>query len=113
MGENTRPGPFEELVLLAVLALGDNAYGVTIRDEVEARTGRKSSYGAIYATLDRLERKGFLSSRRGEPTPERGGKAKRFFTIDGAGISALENLERERAALRAPRGGWQPAGGVA
>jgi DNA-binding PadR family transcriptional regulator len=113
MGENTRPGPFEELVLLAVMALRDNAYGVTIRDEVEERTGRKSSYGAIYATLDRLERKGFLSSRRGDPTPERGGKAKKFFAIEGAGISALENLERERTALRTPRAGWQPAGGAA
>ena len=72
-------GELEQLVLLAVLRLRDNAYTVAIREEIAGRAGRRLSRGAVYATLERLERKGLLSSHFGEPSPERGGKAKKFF----------------------------------
>ncbi len=103
-------GQFEEIVLLAVMRLGTNAYGVRIRQTVEEATGRMTSVGAIYTTLERLEQKGFVSSRQGDPTPERGGRAKRFFKIEGAGVQALNDVQRTRDLLR---GGLQPTGGVA
>jgi PadR family transcriptional regulator len=84
-------GVFEQLILMALLHLGENAYGVTVRREVEERTGRSVSLGAVYATLDRLEKKGYVSSFQGNPTPERGGRAKRFFRIERAGRAALQN----------------------
>jgi PadR family transcriptional regulator len=84
----------EEIVLLAVLRLGDDGYGVTIREEIERRTGRDLPYGTIYKVLDRLERRGFVSSRIGESTPARGGRAKRYFKILASGQRAL-NKERE------------------
>jgi DNA-binding PadR family transcriptional regulator len=82
-------GEFEHLVLLAVLRLRGNAYGFAIQQEIQQRTGRTCSVGAIYTTLDRMEQKGFVSSKLGEPTAERGGRAKRYFQIEGAGQSAL------------------------
>ena len=82
-------GEFEQLVLFAVLRLGDDAYGVTIRAEIEARTGRDVSSGAVYTTLERLEARGLLSSRFGEPTPERGGRRKRHYTVEPVGVRAL------------------------
>ena len=91
-------GELEELVLLAILKVGSNAYGVPIKDALE-EAGRRISVGALYATLDRLERKGFLKSRQGEATPERGGKAKRFFEVEGAGVSALERNDESRNKL--------------
>jgi DNA-binding PadR family transcriptional regulator len=97
----THLGDFEELVLLAVLRLGENAYGVTIRDAVEEAINRKSSTGAIGATLERLARKGLVSSRWGEATPERGGRRKKYFRIEGAGVRALEASELARTRLRA------------
>ena len=84
-----RLGDFERIVLLALVSLRANAYGVTIRREIEQRTGRKVSYGALYTTLDRMEAKGYVSSRVGEPTPERGGRAKKYFQIEAPGIRAL------------------------
>jgi DNA-binding PadR family transcriptional regulator len=87
-------GDLEQLVLLAVLRLGETAYAVSVREEIENRTGRAMSRGAVYVTLDRMERKGYLRSRLGEPTAERGGKAKRLYTVAAAGMKAL------RAALR-------------
>jgi len=90
MPKGTYLGEFEQLVLLALLRLGDEAYGVTIRREIAERTGRDVSIGAIYATLDRLEQKGFVSSRRGDPTPERGGRAKRYFRIEATGLRASD-----------------------
>jgi DNA-binding PadR family transcriptional regulator len=90
-------GPFEERVLLALVCLRENAYGVPIRREIVERTGRDVSYGALYTTLERLERKGYVSSRIGEPTPERGGRAKRYFRIEAPGIRAL-NSSRETIA---------------
>ncbi len=82
-------GEFEQLLLLAVLRLHEEAYGAGIRDEISARTGRSVSRGAIYAGLDRLEEKGFLKSRLGAPTAERGGRAKRQYEITGKGEFAL------------------------
>ncbi len=82
-------GEFEHFVLLALLRLGDNAYGVTVRQEIESRTRRDVSIGAIYATLDRLEVKAYVRSSRGDPTPERGGRSKRFFHVTGNGIQAI------------------------
>ena len=99
----------DEIVLLAVMRLGPNAYGVTIRKAVTEATGQEPSIGAIYTALERLEEKGFVSSRQGEPTPERGGRAKRYFEITGAGAQALTEAERVRALLR---GQLRPAGGA-
>ena len=82
-------GSLEHIVLLAVARLGTKAYGMTVRQEIEKRTGRDLSIGAVYATLERLERKGYVSSSIGEPTAERGGRAKRHFQIEAAGEQAL------------------------
>ena len=109
----TSVGDFEQLILLALVRLGEDAYGVTIRQEIEARTGRAVSPGALYTALDRLEKRGFVSSRLGEPTPERGGKRKRLYTLDAAGERALarvyESLRQMAsgmaARLRAAKGG--------
>lgn len=100
-------GHFEHIVLLALIRLGETAYGVTVRREIEHRTGREVSIGAIYATLDRLEGKGFVRSRVGEPTARRGGRAKRHFRITGRGITAVsrtqEALQKMSAGLGAVR----------
>ena len=82
-------GEFEQLALLAILRLGPDAYGMKIRQEIEERAERKTSIGALYLTLERLEQKGFIRSELGEVTPERGGRAKRFFTLDPSGKEAL------------------------
>jgi DNA-binding PadR family transcriptional regulator len=82
---------FELVVLLAVLGLGDEAYPVSIRDAIEARTGRQVSRAAVFITLERLERKGFVLSRYGDPTPVRGGRAKRFFSATPDGIAAAKD----------------------
>ncbi|HEY7338575.1 MAG TPA: helix-turn-helix transcriptional regulator [Bryobacteraceae bacterium] len=91
-------GEFEQIVLLAVLRLGDDAYGVPIRREISRRARRQITIGGLYTTLDRLESKGLLSSKAGDPTPERGGRSKRYFGITAAGLRALRN---SRAALNA------------
>jgi DNA-binding PadR family transcriptional regulator len=83
-------GEFELVVLLAVMGLGDDAYPVTIRNAIEARTGRKVSRPAVFITLERLEDKGLVSSRYGDPTPVRGGRAKRFFRPTTSGIRAVQ-----------------------
>lgn len=91
-------GELEYVVLLAVARQRGAGYGVSLRAEVAERTGRSLSLGAIYSTLYRLEEKGFVSSRRGEATAERGGRAKRLFRVEGAGARTLvetrERLER-------------------
>lgn len=89
MSKRDNPGNFEQLVMLAVLRLGRNAYGMTVRDEIESNAKRKVTLGAVYTALDRLEQKGFVSSWTGEPTAERGGRAKRFFKIEATGQRAL------------------------
>src|SRR5437763_9323287 len=75
-------GEFEQIVLLAVLRLGDDAYGVPIRREIEKRGGRKVTVGALYSTLDRLEAKGYVSSWFADPTAERGGRSRRYFRVE-------------------------------
>jgi PadR family transcriptional regulator, regulatory protein PadR len=82
-------GEFEQIVLLSVLRLGDEAYGVPIRQEIELRAKRKVTIGALYATLDRLEAKGYLDSWFADPTPQRGGRSKRYFKLLPAGELAL------------------------
>lgn len=91
MGNQEWLGEFEQVVLLAVLRLGTNAYGFGVQQEIKQQTGRECSIGAIYTTLDRMERKGFVSSWTGEPTPERGGRAKKYFKVEGAGQLALRH----------------------
>lgn len=94
MGTDEVPGVFEQVVLLAVARLGDEGYGVTVRREIERRTGRDVSIGAVYATLRRLESKGWVASWTGEPRPERGGRARRHFRLEPAGARALERARR-------------------
>jgi PadR family transcriptional regulator, regulatory protein PadR len=84
-------GSLEHIVLLAVMRLGSNAYGVTVRREIEQATGRDVSIGAIYTTLVRLESKGLIKSYAGAPTAERGGRAKRYFRMNAEGEGALRN----------------------
>ena len=91
-------GEFEQIVLLAILRLGDQAYGVPIRQEIERRTGRALTVGALYRTLDRLEDKGYVASAFSDPTPERGGRSKRYFKIKPVG---LRSLRASREALTA------------
>lgn len=98
----SRIGAFEELVLLAVLGLGGSGYGVTIRAELETETGEAISLGAVYATLDRLERKGLVRSTVGPATAERGGRRKRVFRVSAAGSAALRAMQRIRSQLGAP-----------
>lgn len=98
-------GEFEQLVLLAIARLDGNAYAVSIRAEIERRTGRVVSRGAIYVTLRRLSAKGYLESRMGDPTPERGGRSKRLYRLRPSGVAALKQslaaLDRMRAGLPA------------
>lgn len=82
-------GEFEHIVVLAVLRLEHRAYGVTVRQEIQVRTGREVSIGAVYATLERLQAKGYVQSFHGDPTPERGGRSKRFFRITAEGVKAV------------------------
>ena len=89
----------EEVLLLAVMRLGPDSYGVTIRREIEARTGRDLSLGAIYPTLDRLEDKGLVSSWRGEPTGKRGGRSRRHFRLEPEGHAALLKSRQLIAAM--------------
>ena len=92
-------GEFEQVVLLAILRLGEAAYGVSIREEIAARTDREPAPGALYTTLDRLEVKQLVSSRFGDPTPERGGRSKRYFTVTAAGIKAVARAQRSYQRL--------------
>jgi len=92
-------GDFEQVVLLAVMRLGPHAYGVSIKHEIEARTRRNVSLGAIYPTVDRLEDKGFVITRAGRPTGERGGRSKRHVKITPAGLRALRRSHSMLAAL--------------
>jgi PadR family transcriptional regulator PadR len=87
-------GEFEHIVILALMRLSDQAYGVTVRQEIEVRTGREVSIGAIYATLGRLETKGYVHSYLGDPTPERGGRSKRFFRVTAKGVTAVNRTHR-------------------
>jgi PadR family transcriptional regulator len=84
-------GEFEQVVLLAILRLKDDAYAIPIREEIEARTGRSVARGALYTALERLETKRCLRSRMSGPLPERGGRSRRYFAVTAAGLSALRS----------------------
>lgn len=90
MSKHRYLGEFELLVLAATIRLGDNAYGATIRAEIESRADRSVTVGALYATLARLEDKQYVSSRTGEATPQRGGRAKRYFEVTALGRTQLD-----------------------
>jgi DNA-binding PadR family transcriptional regulator len=85
--------------LLTVARLKSEAYGMAIRQEIADRTGRDVGIGSVYSALDRMEQKGYLSSALGDPTPERGGKAKRFYRLEDEGVMALHRAQRMFAAL--------------
>jgi DNA-binding PadR family transcriptional regulator len=103
-------GSLEYIVLLALVRLGPSAYGMTVRREIENRVGRNLSIGAVYATLDRLEAKGYISSTVGEPTATRGGRGKRHFRIEVAGRRALKASEDAIRSMSAGLGRrWQNA----
>jgi PadR family transcriptional regulator, regulatory protein PadR len=85
-------GDFEQLILFALVRLGADVHGVPIRREIEERAGRAVSPGALYTALDRLEKRGLVASRLGDPTPERGGKRKRLYTLQPAGERALARV---------------------
>ncbi|MEM7413955.1 MAG: helix-turn-helix transcriptional regulator [Gemmatimonadota bacterium] len=90
-------GDFEQMILFALVALGDGAYGASIRREIVARTGREVSAGAVYTVLERLERAALVSSRVGEPTAERGGRRRKHYTLRPDGARRLRE-SRERMA---------------
>jgi DNA-binding PadR family transcriptional regulator len=92
-------GEFEYAVLLAVLHLDDGAYAVPIRELIEQRTGRPVARGALYTGLDRLEDKGCLRSRMGDPSEERGGKARRYYTVTAAGLKAIRATHEALASM--------------
>jgi DNA-binding PadR family transcriptional regulator len=92
-------GGFELLVLLALIRLGDDAYGVPISDAIERSSGREVAIGSVYVTLARLVSKGLVSSRRGEPTAERGGRAKTYFRVTPTGLRAARRAQRTLTAL--------------
>jgi DNA-binding PadR family transcriptional regulator len=103
-------GEFEQIVLLALLRLGSGAYGMAVRREIEDRTGRAVSIGAVYATLQRLEDKGYVSSFVGEPTAARGGRAKRFFRVEADGE---RSLRRSQEAISRMMDGLRTRGSTA
>lgn len=90
---------FELMILLAILRVGDEAYGVLIAREIERTAGRTVLLGAVYAALDRLDAMGLVSSTIGDPTPERGGRAKRFFRVTRQGLRAVKDTQRALTAL--------------
>jgi PadR family transcriptional regulator PadR len=90
---------FELMILLAILRIGEDAYGVPIAREIEETGRRKVLVAAIYAALDRLEENGLVASSYGDPTPERGGRAKRFFTVTAKGLKAVRETQRAFTAL--------------
>ncbi len=92
-------GEFEELVLLIVAILGEEAYGVYVMDEIEKQTGRKVNISAVHTALDRLDKKGFLRSSTGGATAERGGRRKRYFQVTNLGVQAIEINRKMRNQL--------------
>ncbi|MFT6055382.1 MAG: DNA-binding PadR family transcriptional regulator [Roseivirga sp.] len=97
--KGTYLGEFQEIVLLTILVLDANAYGITIQDEIGTRTGRDVSRGALHTALTRLDEKGFISSEYGGATAERGGRRKRYYQVTNLGRSALEEAKSLRADL--------------
>jgi len=101
-------GSLEHIILLALVRLDGCAHGMIVRREIEERTGRNISIGAVYATLERLEAKGYVSSSTGDPTPERGGRAKRMFRVEAAGNRALQVSEQTLRSMTVDsKGRWE------
>ena len=98
-------GEFEQAVLLAIVHLAADAYGLSIRREIEARTGRSIAVGALYTALERLERKNLVRSTMSDPTPQRGGRSRRHFVVRPAGLAALE---RSREMMQRMWAGLKP-----
>jgi len=92
-------GAFELTVILVLIRLGDNGYGVPICEEIEMRTGRDVAIGSVYAALERLEHKGFVRSQLGEPTAERGGRAKKYFHVTARGLTEVRDMQRSLVKL--------------
>ncbi|HEY2361556.1 MAG TPA: PadR family transcriptional regulator [Candidatus Angelobacter sp.] len=92
-------GEFELMILLTVIHLGEDAYGVPISREIEKRRKREVSVGSVYAALERLEEKGLVASDLGDPTPERGGKAKRYFRVTQEGLRQVHNTRQVLSSL--------------
>ena len=92
-------GEFEQVVLLAVLRVGDDAYAIPVREEIRRRARRTVARGALYTALDRLERKGLLASRMSEPRPERGGRARRVYAVTARGVAALRAAREQLQSL--------------
>ena len=99
VGRPAQLGDFEQLVLLGVLRLGDEAYGAAIRQEIHVRSGRDVSINAVYTTLDRLEGKGLLRSWVGEPTAQRGGRRRKFYALRPAGVAAIRQAYHSLRAM--------------
>jgi PadR family transcriptional regulator PadR len=93
-------GPFEYAVVTALISLKDNAYGVTIRQRLESLLNKPVAIGAVYTTLSRLEEKGFVSSFAGDPTPQRGGRSKRYYRLQASGYAAFTATLAEHERLR-------------
>src|ERR1700733_6258541 len=94
MSRRSHLGTFELSVMLAVIRLGDEAYGLPITREIEEKGGGSVSLGSIYSTLERLQRKGLVTSEKGESTPERGGRAKKYFRVNAKGLRAVRETQR-------------------
>jgi PadR family transcriptional regulator, regulatory protein PadR len=92
-------GEFELMVMLALIRLSENAYGVPISREIEASSGREVALGSVYAALERLQQQGFVSSRLGEPTAERGGRAKRYFRVTANGLHEVRKTRQTLISL--------------
>jgi DNA-binding PadR family transcriptional regulator len=92
-------GELEELTLLAVLALKEGAYGIVVQEVIDRETGREVTLGAVYAALERMERKGLLSSAMSASTGERGGRRRRLFAVTDEGLRVLSDVRRAREAL--------------
>jgi PadR family transcriptional regulator, regulatory protein PadR len=111
MPQRSYLGDFELMVLLAVMRLSDQAYGVPIAEEIERQSSRDVALGSIYAALERLEQKGLVSSEFGEPTPQRGGRAKKYFRLTKSGVRAVR--EAKNALINLWRGVRELEGGRA
>src|SRR5205823_2308906 len=99
MTKKEQLGNFELMVMLAIIRIGDNAYGVPIAEELEKRTGRDVATGSVYAALERLEDKGCITSELGEATPERGGRAKKYFHVTAKGFREVRETQRSLVKL--------------
>ncbi|MFQ5744129.1 MAG: PadR family transcriptional regulator [Acidobacteriota bacterium] len=99
MGKGKVPGEFEQVVLLALAAGDGEVDGKSVYEQIVRTTGREASVAAVYVTLARLEKKGHVASRKGEPTPERGGRAKKYFRLETAGAAAIMKSRQQLDSL--------------